>query len=112
LDSISIDVIDRLYIAKGHTLGVSVAVVTFYGHPVLDIEEGMTKRACDDTGPASDTQILVDHHTVIIFKFPVAGLGRADLDAIGFFTVIADHRKVNPHMLPLDHFDPGSARIA
>jgi hypothetical protein len=112
LDSVSIDVIDRLYVAEGHTLGVSVAVVTFYGHPVLDIEEGMTKRAGHDTGPASDTQILVDNHPVIIFELPVAGLGRADLYAIGFFTVIADHGKVNPHMLPLDYFDPGSARIA
>ena len=72
----------------------------------------MTERTGDDAGLASDAQILVDHHPVIEFRLPVAGLGRAHLNAIGFFTVVADHGKVNPHMLPFDYLDTGSARIA
>jgi hypothetical protein len=78
----------------------------------LTIEEGMTKGACDDTGPTSDTQIFVDNHTVIVFELPVAGLGGADLGTIGLFAVITGQGEVDPHMLPFDDFDPGTARIA
>lgn len=112
LNLVSVDISNRFRITEGYTLGITVTVVTLYSHPVLDVEEGMAKRACDDTGPASDTQSFVDNHTVIIFELPVASLGGADLDAIGLFAVIAGHGEVDPHMLPLDHFDPGAARIA
>jgi hypothetical protein len=112
LNLVSVDISNRFRITEGHTLGITVTVVALYSHPVLDIKEGMTKRACDDTGPASDTQIFVDNHTVISFDLPVASLGGADLDAIGLFAVIAGHGEVDPHMLPFDHFDPGAARIA
>jgi hypothetical protein len=112
LNHIGVHISDSFGITEGHTLGITVTKVAFHSDPLLDIKEWVPKGACDDTGPAPDTQILVDHHSVIIISLPVAGLGRTDFDAIGFFTVIADHGKVNPHMLPFDHLDPGSARIA
>jgi hypothetical protein len=112
LNLVGVDISNRFRITEGHALRISIAVVTFYGHPVLDVKEGMTKGACDNASPTSDTQIFVDNHTVIIFGLPVAGLGGADLDTIGFFAVIAGHGEVDPHMLPFDDFDTGSARIA
>jgi hypothetical protein len=54
LNHISIHISDSFRITEGHTLGIAITVVALYGHTVLDIEEGMTKRACDHTGPASD----------------------------------------------------------
>jgi hypothetical protein len=54
----------------------------------------MAKRACDDAGPASNAQILVDGHPMIIFRLPVASLGWANLHAIGLFTVVAGHGKI------------------
>jgi len=72
----------------------------------------MTERTGDDAGLASDAQMRVDHHPVIEFRLPVAGLRRAHLNAIGFFTVVTDHGKVDAYVLPLDHPDPRPARIA
>jgi len=72
----------------------------------------MTKGTGDDTGSTSDAQFFVDGHAVIVFGFSVAGLCRAYLDAIGFFAVVAGHGKIQPHVLPLDHLDPGTAWIA
>ena len=103
---------DGLRIAEGHTLGVSIAVITFHGHPFFDIEKRMTKRAGDDTGPASDAEIFINHYPVMMFRLPVAGLGGANLNAKGFFAVIAGHRKVDPDIFPFGYFDPGAARIA
>jgi hypothetical protein len=54
----------------------------------------MAKRACDDTGPASNAQIFIDGYPIIILRFPVTGLCRANLHAIGFLAVIAGHGKV------------------
>ena len=103
---------DGLGITEGNTLRISVTVITFDRHSVPRIKERMTKRTCDDAGSASNAKIFVDGHPVIIFRFPMAGLGRADLNAEGFFTVIANHGKIDPHVLPFYHFDPGATRIA
>jgi hypothetical protein len=72
----------------------------------------MPKGTGDDAGSTADTQFLVDGDPVIIFGLSVAGLRRAYLYAIGFFAVIAGHGKVQPYVLPLDHFNPGTAWIA
>jgi hypothetical protein len=72
----------------------------------------MAKGAGDDAGSTSDAEFFVDGHTVIIFRLPVAGLCWAYLHAIGLFTVIAGHGEIKSHILPLDHFDPGTAWIA
>ncbi len=103
---------DGFGIAEGYALGISIAEITFHSHSFLNIKGGMTERAGDDTGLASDAQILVDHHPVIEFRFSVACLCRADLNAIGLFTMVADHGKVDAYVLPLDHLDPRPARIA
>ena len=103
---------DGFGIAEGHALGISIAEITFHSHSFLNIKGGMTERAGDDAGFASDAQILVDHHPVIEFRFSVACLCRADLNAIGLFTMVADHGKVDAYVLPLDHLDPRPARIA
>jgi hypothetical protein len=103
---------DGLRIAEGDTLGVSITVITFDGNTILHIEKRVTKRTGDDAGPASDAKIFVNYHPVMMFRLPVAGLGGADLNAEGFFAVIAGHRKVDPDMLPFGYFDPGAARIA
>jgi len=100
-----------LGIAEGDALGLSIAEIAFHSDAFLKIKGGVTERAGDDTGFTSDAKILVDDHPVIKIGLPVACLCRADLDTIGFFTVIADHGKVDACVFPLDHFDPRSARI-
>jgi hypothetical protein len=112
LNHIGIHISDSFHVTECHALRVTVTVIALHGHPVLTIEEGVTKRACDDTGPTSDTQIFIDNHTIIILDLPVAGLGGTDFDAIGLFAVVAGHGKVNPYILPFHHLDPGPARIA
>lgn len=102
---------DGFYFAETNTLRISVTVITFDRHSVSRVEEGMTKRTCNDAGSTSDTKIFVDGHPIIIFRFPMAGLGRTDFNAEGFFTVIASHGKIDPHMLPFYHFDSGATRI-
>jgi hypothetical protein len=72
----------------------------------------MSKGAGNDAGSTSDAELFVDGHAVIVFGFSVAGLCRADFDAIGLFTVVAGHGKIDAYILPLDHFDPGTAWIA
>ena len=86
-------------------------MVALYGYSIFDIEERMAKGTRNDTGPASNAQILINHNPVVQFGLPVTGLRRAHLNAIGFFTVVADHGKVDTRILPFDNFDPGSARI-
>jgi hypothetical protein len=103
---------DGFDIAETNTLRVSVTVIAFHRNPILGIKERMAKGAGDDTGSASDTEFFIDGHTVIIFGLPMAGLCWAHFHAIGSFTVIAGHGKIKPHILPLDHFDPGTAWIA
>jgi hypothetical protein len=112
LNRIGIHISDRFWLTECDTLGIAIAKITFHSYPLLDIKEGVPKRACDNTSPASDTQIFVNHHSVVVFGLPVAGFGRTDFDAIGFFTVIAGHGEIDPHVLPLDHFNPGPAWVA
>jgi len=109
---ICIDKGDRFDIAEGHTLRVPIAVVTFDRHPLLMVEEGLTEGAGDDAGSASDTEVFVNHHAMAIFRFPVASLRGTDFDAIGLLAMVAGHRKVKAYLLPLDHLDPGTTRIA
>jgi len=103
---------DGLGIAESHALGISVAVITFHRHPFCDIKEGMVERAGHDASLASDAQVFVNDDPVIEFRLPVAGLGRAHFNAIGFFALIADHGKVDSRMLPFEHFNSGPAWIA
>jgi hypothetical protein len=103
---------DGLDITETDTLRVSVTVIAFHRDPIMDIKERMAKGASDDAGSTSDAKLLVDGHAIIIFRLPMAGLCRAYLHAIGLFTVIAGHGKIKPDILPLDHFDPGTAWIA
>ena len=112
LNHIGVHISDSFWITEGHTFRIAITVIALHGHPVLDVEEGMSKGACDDAGPASNTQILVNDHTVIILRLPMAGFGRTDLYTIGFFAVIAGHGEVDPHVFPFDHLDAGPARIA
>jgi hypothetical protein len=72
----------------------------------------MVKRAGHDASLASNAQVLVDDDPVIEFRFPMAGLGRAHFEAIGFFTVIADHGEVDSRMFPLEHFNSRTTWIA
>jgi hypothetical protein len=72
----------------------------------------MVKRAGHDASLASNAQALVDDDPVIEFRFPMAGLGRAHFKAIGFFTVIADQRKVDSRMFPLEYFNSRTTWIA
>ena len=103
---------DGLDITETDTLRVSVTVIALHRNPFLDIKERMAKGAGDDAGSTSDAQFFVDGHPIIIFRLPVAGLCRAYLHAIGLFAVITGHGEIKPHVLPLDNFDPGTARIA
>jgi len=72
----------------------------------------MAEGAGDDAGSASDAKLFVDGHPVIVFRLPVASLCRTYLHAVRFFAMIAGHGKIKPHILPLDHFNPGAAWIA
>jgi hypothetical protein len=103
---------DGLDITEANTLRISITVIALHRYPFLDVKERMAEGAGDDAGPASDAELLVDRHPVIIFRLPVAGLCRAYLHAVGLFTMVAGHGKIEPHVLPLDHFDPGTAWIA
>jgi hypothetical protein len=103
---------DGLDITETNTLWISITVIALHRNPFLDIKERMAKGAGDDAGSTSDAQFFVDGHPIIIFRLPVAGLCWAYLHTIGLFTVITGHRKIKPHILPLDHFDPGTAWIA
>jgi hypothetical protein len=109
---IRIDKRDGLDIAKGHTLRIAITIVAFYSDPLLGIKERLAERTGDDTGPAPDAEILIDDHPVILFRFPMAGPGRTNLNTVGLFTMIAGHGKVEAHLFPFDHSDPGTARIA
>jgi hypothetical protein len=112
LNLISIRKKDGLDVTESDALGISVAVITFHRHAFFDIKEGMIERAGHDASLASNAQIFVDDYPVIELGFSVAGLGRAHFETIGFFTVIANQGKVNSHMFPLDHFNPGPTWIA
>jgi len=101
-----------LDVTETNALRVAVTVIAFHCDPFADIEERMPKGTGDDAGSTSDAQIFVDRYPVIILRFPVASLRRTDLHAIGFFAVVAGHGEVKPHVLPLDHFDPGTTWIA
>jgi hypothetical protein len=85
---------DGLDIAEANALRISVAIIALHGDPFLDIKERVAEGACDDARSASNTQIFVDGHPVIIFWLPVASLCRTNLDAVGFFTVVAGHGKI------------------
>src|SRR4030042_5884723 len=85
LNHIGVHISDSFGITEGYTLGITVTKVAFHSDPLLDITEWVPKGACDDTGPAPDAQILVDHHSVIIIRLPVAGVGRPALNAAAFF---------------------------
>jgi hypothetical protein len=112
LNLISIREKDGLGIAESYTLGISVAVITFHSDLFFDIKEGMAERAGHDTSLAPNAQVFVDDYPIIELWLSVAGLCRAHFKAVGFFTMIADQRKVDSRMFPLDHLDPGAARIA
>jgi hypothetical protein len=112
LNLISIREKDCLGIAESYTLGISVAVITFHSDLFFDIKEGMAERAGHDTSLAPNAQVFVDDYPIIELWLSVAGLCRAHFKAVGFFTMIADQRKVDSRMFPLDHLDPGAARIA
>jgi hypothetical protein len=112
LNSVSIHKRNGFDIAKSHTLWITVTIVAFYSDPLLDIKERLTKWAGDDAGSASDTEIPVNDHTVLLFRFSVAGLGRTNLDAEGFFAMIAGHGEIKSHLFPFDHSDTGTTRIA
>jgi len=103
---------DSLGIAEGYALWISVAVITFHRHSFCDIKEGMAERAGHDASLASNAQVLVDDDPVIEFRLPMAGLGRTHFKAIGFFTVIADHREVDSRMFPLENFNSRTTWIA
>jgi len=103
---------DGLDFTETDALRIAVTVIAFHRYPFADIKERMSERTGDDAGSTADAQLFVDGHAVILFGFSVAGLCRAYLDAIGFFAVVAGHGKIQPHVLPLDDFDPGTARIA
>jgi len=103
---------DSLDLAETNALGISVTVITLHRDPFLGIKERMPKRTCHDACPASDAPPSVDRHAVMICRFSVAGFGWANLNAIGFFTVVAGHWKVHPGVFPLDDFDARTAWIA
>jgi len=102
---------DGLDITETDTLWVSVTVIALHRNPFLDIKERMAKGARHDAGSTSNAKLFIDRHPVIIFGLPVAGLCRTYLHAIGLFAVITGHGEIKPHILPLDYFDPGTARI-
>ena len=99
-----------LGITETDALGISITAIAFHRDPILDIEEGMAKGAGNDACSTPDAQFFIDGDPIIIFRFPMAGLCWAHLHAIGFFTVIAGHRKMT-HTLPVDYFNPGAAWI-
>jgi len=112
LNVVSIHKKDSLGIAEGDALGIAIAEITFHGHSFFDIKEGMIERAGHNASLTSNAQIFVDDDSIIEFGLPVAGLGRAYFKAIGFFTVIADQRKVDSSMFPFENFNSGSTWIA
>jgi len=112
LNIVSIDKKDSLGIAESDALGVTIAEITFHGHSFFDIKERMIERAGHNASLASNAKIFVNDDSIIEFGLPVARLGRAHFKAIGFFTVIADQRKVDSSMFPFKHFNPGSTWIA
>jgi hypothetical protein len=112
LNLISIREKDCLGVAEGDALGISVTVITFHSHSFFDIKEGMVKRTGHDASLAPNAQVFVDDDPIIELWLSVAGLCRAHFKAVGFFTMIADQRKVDSRMFPLDHLNPGAARIA
>jgi hypothetical protein len=103
---------DGLDFTETDTLWISVTVITFHRHSLRDIKEGMAERTGHDASLASNAQVLVDDDPMIKFRVPMASLGRAHFKAIGFFTVIADHREIDSFMFPLENFNAGTTGIA
>ena len=111
LDSVRIDIVDCLHVAEKDALGGSITVIAFYGHPFLDVEEGMSEGTRDDARLTPDTLVLVDEDS-LVFDVTVAGLCGADLRAEGFLTILAAHRKIESYVFPFHHFDAGAAGVA
>jgi hypothetical protein len=103
---------DGLDFTETNTLWISVTVITFHRHSLCDIKEGMAERTGHDASLASNAQVLVDNDPMIEFRVPMAGLGGAHFKAIGFFTMVANHGKIDSFMFPLENFNPGTAGIA
>ena len=111
LDSVCIDIVDGLHVAEKDALGSPVTVITFYGHPFLDVEGGMSEGARNDTRLTPDTLVLVDEDS-LIFDITMAGLCGADLRAEGFLAILAAHRKIESYVFPFHHFNTGAAGVA
>ena len=111
IDSIGLDIIDRLHIAKGNTLGIAVTVVALDGDLFNLVIQGSAERAGNDAGFAANAFVLVDGHPLIFFVH-VAGLGRTDLHTERLLTALTGHGKVASHILPFYHLDAGAARVA
>jgi hypothetical protein len=111
IDSIGLDIIDRLYSAESDALRIAVAIITLDGDLLGLVIQGSAKGAGNDAGFAADAFILVDGDPLIFFVH-VAGLGWTDLHAERLLTALAGHGKVAPHLLPFDYLDPGAAGIA
>jgi hypothetical protein len=109
---ISIHKRDGLYPTETDALGISITEIAFYRYPFQDVKERMAKGAGDNASSASDAQLFVDAYPMIICRFPVTGLGWTYRDTKRLFTVIAGYGKMKPIVLPIEHPNPGTARIA
>jgi len=111
LSPVGVDIIDSLHITEGHALRIAATKITLSRNSFLDIEKGMSKRTCNNTGLTSDTFILINHDSPV-FLVLVTCFCWTYLRTEGCLTILAGHGKVKSQVLPFDHPDSRSAGVA
>jgi hypothetical protein len=96
-------VIHRLHVTKPDTLGITITEVAFGHLSVYRIEMHGTKWTDRYTRSATDTHILIHHHSR---KRLITGNGlyRTDVQAGSILTLLTRHRDIKAFRLPL--YDP------
>jgi len=111
VDLFCIDIIDSLRFTKGCTLRLAITIVALDGHVRDMIEEGRSKGTGDDARLTPDALVPVYHHPLMLHIL-VTRFCRAHLHTERLLAVLTCGRKIESYVLPLDHFDPGTGRIA
>jgi hypothetical protein len=55
LNPIDVHISHRFRITECYAFGITVTKVAFHGNPFVNIKEWVSKGACNNTGPATDT---------------------------------------------------------
>jgi hypothetical protein len=111
LNLVGVDIIDGFHITEAYTPRIAVTIITLLGDSFFDIEKGMSKRTCNNTGLTSNTFILINDYS-LVFRILVTSFCWTYLRTVGCLTILAGHGKVESHILPFYHPDSGPAGVA